>query len=335
MSLTDKLARSTVESSKFQQQWQTHLNMFGSLLEPMFRDDCTAKVKLVDALNHLSQQKLGPAFKIINKLMLSCKTNEDKMGILFFAGLSCEYAMDREGAMECYRQCLRYQPSFYLPYLRQAKLCFISKDLDSAEENFHLAAACMDKEGPIPNGDQILASILVNDSRILIAMHRYQEAIAAADRAASLPGQDPSMIHTTKAMAYAGMDDAQSCRQELDWLRKNTPQSAVSLEPVIQGILDGLDTQYRVTGISAEAIESFWVWMAENGASLSTQAPALIADKIRTIFPALTFTPDLTVEGNKITLKDGYNATLMEGYRKLIEAIPQNLKETLKFIQTR
>lgn len=335
MSLTDKLAHSTVESEKFKQQWQVHLNMFGSLLEPMFREDDAARVKLADALNHLSRQKLGPAFKIINKLMLSCKTNEDKMGILFFAGLSCEYAADLEGAMECYRQCLKYKPSFYLPYLRQAKLCFAKKALEEAEENFRLAADHIQKSAPVPNADQILCSILINDARLLLTMHRYQESLAAVDSAASLPCQDPAMIHSTKAMAYAGMDDAEAARQELDWLREHSPQAAAALDLVIQGILDGKDTHYRVTGICSEAIDAFWAWMEVNRESLSGQASGLIADEIRKIFPALTFTPDLTVEGNKITLKDGYNATLMEGYGKLIDAMPKNLKETLEFIQTR
>ena len=335
MSLSDKLARNTVDSQKFQQQWQTHLNMFGPLLAPMFAEDCASKIKLVDALNHLSQRKLGPAFRILNKLMLSCKTSEEKMGMLFFAGLSCEYAMDLPGARECYSQCIKYQPPFYLPYLRQAKLSFADRDFDAAEENFRQAAASIDSSEAFVNSEQIHAAVLVNDSRCLIAMHRYQEALLALNRAASIPGQEPSVIRSSKAMAYAAMGDEASCREELAWLQEHAPQVSASVEPVIQGILEGRDSQYRVREISREAIEAFWDWMLKNGSAIEKQPEGPISEKIQTVFPELSFTPDLHAEGRKITLKDSYNATLMEGYELLIEAMPQELKATWQFCQVR
>ena len=66
--LADKMAEKSFKSAAFQKSWQVHMNAFGPILEPAFKENYQARVHLTAALNEISGGKLKKGFEKLKKI---------------------------------------------------------------------------------------------------------------------------------------------------------------------------------------------------------------------------------------------------------------------------
>ena len=61
--LADKLAKKSFMSEAVQKSWKVHMDMFGPILEPAFKEDYQSKVHLGAALNLISRKDVKKGFE--------------------------------------------------------------------------------------------------------------------------------------------------------------------------------------------------------------------------------------------------------------------------------
>ena len=329
MSLSEKMADKALNMAAVKKKWRAYMKEFGPLLKDMFAEDGPSRIRLIQALDHLSQRKFEQAREELTALEKFSKTTEDICGIHFFLGFVWQLRQKRTEAIDEYTQCVELQPDFYLPYLRLGILLYLNQEFDDAEENFCAALTCFERADQGENAAAGQIKCLLNHSRSLITIHRYREAIAEMDKAKQIRGSDSDLFRQSRIMAYAALGEEEACKAELASLDEESDMIRMMAEK----ILSGKDTHYAVSGIDEAYIPAFWDWFCQQEQFLD--AAREIGEKLKPLFPEIRFEPLVSVYENHVTVQDLYNATLMEGYRLLLEAAPAKLMEEWSFTQIR
>ena len=84
--LAEKFARKSFESAGIQKSWQVHMQAFGPILEPAFRENFQARIHLTNALNHISTRDIRTGLKKLRLVEKFCETDADKAAWLFLHG---------------------------------------------------------------------------------------------------------------------------------------------------------------------------------------------------------------------------------------------------------
>ena len=332
----DLAAQTAFESQTVQQSWRVHLQAFGPILEPAFASDPQSRIDLTDALNRLSRQDLQGAMDRLRPLQQRCETDADCAAWLFFVGMCFELAGDTENMVQFYTRAGEFGHRFYLPYAKLARLYYESREFEGAEANFRLAMECLDPAGELRQ-KMTLAGLESNLARCLLAMHRYDEALALLER---VEEAFPKMkgVTDTRAMVYAAMGDEAHCAEALDRLRAGDAEAAGPVERAARAILDGTDSHYRVLPADEDRLAAFWPWFCSQESKLRREDPEMLRQqlmqKLRPVFPDAAGT-DVAVRetetGRTVELATGCSRTLEAGLARLLALRPAELEPDWSF----
>ena len=123
-SLSEHMARAAFEKPAVAEQWQFYLRMFGPILSPAWPDSFTARIHLINALNHIGRQEADQARKLMATLERSCGIPGDPERALmhFLTGLLANRMGNDEEAMAAWCACARCNPPFTMPSFKAAVL---------------------------------------------------------------------------------------------------------------------------------------------------------------------------------------------------------------------
>ena len=343
----DKMAEKSFNSPKFQKSWQVHMNAFGPILEPAFKENYQARVHLTAALNEISGGKLKQGFEKLRKLGDTCVTNEDKAAWLFFMGLCFKMAGETGSMFRYYGMAEEMGHKFYLPYLEMAKAAHGEAVFDDAAGYYFKAMQCLeesenDKFFGVHSKNTLLASVGTNFASCLTMMHKYDAAEAELARAEELLPTQPGRS-ATKAILYAAMGRAEDVASCLEALKSEAPMMLAQTQKMTDEILTGKHAHFAAIEPADGEIENFWAWFCENEEKLRAFIESgetdgffkLIQPALAKPFPFINRTPELGIEKKdgktEVSLVDFYTVSLAEGYKKLIEACPEAVKEHWSF----
>ena len=232
-SLAEKLARKSFESAAIQQSWQVHLNAFGPMLRDSFPENYLAKTHLCAALNRISRRDGEGGRAKLAELTKHLELPMDHAAYHFFTALSFEAEGNMGDALTRYRQCCGYEPDFYMPWVKLAKLSQTAQDYDAAEKGWCKAVSL----APTPAHKAVF---LTNLCGCLTCMKKLDEACTALMESRRLapvqPGRD-----AVAAIYYAARGDAENAENCLSWVEKDNPALCRSTRAVVEKILSGED----------------------------------------------------------------------------------------------
>lgn len=162
-----------------QKSWDFHLKFFEPIMENVFIFDILTKIHFIDALNKLSQKSATESLSILkNYVFQNCKSNEEKAAYYFFVSIANEFLGHKDECIKTLLESSKYEPNFYLVYLKLAKFAHADAVLDFAEENYIKAINCLnDRFFPIEDYNKTFSSVYSNFASCLTMMHRYTEAL--------------------------------------------------------------------------------------------------------------------------------------------------------------
>lgn len=335
-SLADKLAQKSFSSPEIKKSWAVHMKAFGPILKPAFADNYQARVHLCAALNHISSKNLPQALLKLNGLQKYLVTDADKAAFLFCMGLFCETAGKPEQMLELYSQANAFGHTFYLPYLKVAKLHMDSRSYDSAEENYRAAIGCFTATGPDDQEKLILGSAYTNLASCLIMMHRYEEAANALDTSRSLYPDAPGRA-APQAILHAVRGEKEQVEQCLATLKTHAPAAHDAIQKSTAQILSGTEPQFFTVPLEEARITAFWSWFSQCETDLKEKLDredyetvmSSIASHLLETFPFLEEAPYTALGKNQkgyvIQLKDHYAVAIIDAYRKLLDACPEDV----------
>ena len=341
-SLADKMAQKSFFSDQFQKSWQVHKKAFGPILEPAFSENYQAKVHLCAALNHISTRALPQALLKLKQLEKHLNTDADKAAFLFFLGLYCETAGQKEQMAALYTNANSFGHRFYLPYLKVAKYAMDTHDYDKAETNYRAAIACFQATGLSEQDKPLLGSAHTNLASCLTMMHRYEEADAALETSRSLYPNAPGRA-AVEATLFAVRGDREQALARLEALKAFSPQGYDLIKEGIDKILSGTDPMFFPAAVEEDRIHAFWGWFAETSDDLKAKLDreeydsviSLVANKLLETFPFLEEPPYVALGRNDagyvLEWKDLYAVGIMDAYQKLLDACPEDISARWQF----
>lgn len=342
--IADKMAQKSFFSPQVRNSWNVHMKAFRPILEPAFVDDYQAKVHLCAALNHISNRNVPQGIQKLKKVAEFCETDADKTALLFFLGLACEMAGNREVMVEHYAAANAYGHRFYLPYMKVAKYHLETCDYLPAEENYRAAIGCFDGTGLSSQDKLLLGSAYTNLASSLAMMHRYEEAEDALATSRNLYPDAPGRA-AVEALLWAVRSEAEKVEDCLNTLKANVPQAWESVAKSTRQILAGTDPVFFEVPLDEEKIAQFWNWFASFGPQLKQLLDrqeydtgiSAVAQQLLATFPFVEETPYVSLGKNEkgyvLELKDLYAVALEAGYRRLLEVCPEEIKEVWQFAQ--
>ncbi len=320
--------------------WEIHRQAFGPILEPAFIENQQVRIPLIAALNKISRRDTKEGLKILKTLEEHCIYDEDKAAWSFFVGLAYEMAGEREKMIKWYKRAGEYGHRFYLPYAKIAKHAHMSAHFDEALENYALAVDCVLR---LPEDERELAvvgSSYANMVSCLTMMHRYDEAEKAWIKAQKYPLQPGA--DATAAILYAAMDNEEKVEYYIEELKVEFPVWVSNTVVMTGQILSGAHPHFCHIPTEPEIIENFWAWFSENENELlfglmtgSASVISSFTEQLKPLFPYVEREPKFTVHGEgkraQVIFYDYYAIALHFGYKELIAACPQDLRERWSF----
>lgn len=341
-SIADKLAQKSFASPEIKKSWAVHMQAFGPILKPAFAEDYQARVHLCAALNHISNKNLPQALLKLNGLQKRLETDADKAAFLFCMGLFFETAGKAEEMIALYTQCNSFGHKFYLPYLKVAKFHLDCCSYDEAEANYRAAIGCFEATGIDGQDKLILGSAYANLSSCLIMMHRCEEADNALATSRSLYPDAPGRA-APESILHALRGETAELEACLNTLKAHAPAAYDSIKKSTGKILDRTDPLFFAVPVEEEKITAFWNWYAESSDNIHKKLDAqeydagisAIAAQLLEAFPFLEEAPYVALgkndRGYVIQLKDMYATGVMDAYRKLLNACPEDVKARWQF----
>ncbi len=346
-SVKDKIAEKTVQTDSYQASWAVHTKAFGPILEPAFREDHEARVRLVAALNRLSRGELQPALDGLMSLKDRCKTRADFAALLFFLGLTAEYGGDKDAVVYYYQEANSYGHDFYMPYLRLAKIAHRDGVFDVAEANYSNAIDCLlssdgiGREGApaVRSGmEREGASALCNYISCLTMMHRYDDAMEALKLLNRLPYLKGK--YSAEAILYAAMGDGDRVAHCLISMERTEADLLADTRRTTHEILAGKHSYFTVLPVDTEGVDAFWSWLGRHEQELLAyleqeafgEAFVLVQDRLRPLIAFQKREPELAFSRQEdgrycITLADFYCLSLEAFYQALNDRLPAALAE--------
>lgn len=334
--LGDKMAKKAFFSADFQRQWAVHMAAFGPILGPAFPEDYPSRVHLMAALGRISRRDLRGGLEKLEQLRDKCETNADKAAWLFFTGLCYDLAGRQEQMLSYYREAGEYNHSFYMPYLKMAKVWQQSCLYDRAEENYRSAIGCFNGTGLSDEDKRILGAAYTGLATTLTMMHRYEEAQDALRISRQL-WPDAAGRSAAEAVLYAALGREEQAEESLRILEGHAPQVYPQVRDLAHRILDGTEHLFCSVEMAKEDLAYFWEWFLENGEYLEAKLDReefegiteLVDEQLNDLLPFAEqgLETDILLEedGFCLLLPDYYAVALTEGYQQLLAAKPEGL----------
>ena len=261
---------------------------------------------------------------------------------MFFFGLCFEVMGEKDRMLACYNASGEYGHSFYLPYLKIAKSAHSDSVYDVAEQNYRSAISCYDGIALSERDKVILASAYSNLAACLTMMHRYSDAEnALATSAAILPQQQGR--DATQAILYAAMGNEVEAAKCIENLKLQLPTLVSPTQQNISKILNGTHPHFHIVEINHDNINRFWQWFKDHAPEIASHAERGSYDEIlsslqvqlASVFPFMERPCELGIMpqeyGYEITFADFYMVSLQNGYKQLIAACPEVLRQQWHF----
>lgn len=212
------------------------MQAFGPILGPAFIDNFEARIHLTAALNNFSRKEIKSGFTKMALIKDMCSCDEDCAAWFFFMGLGFEVSGMEEEMLRYYRECIKYEPHFSLPYLMIAKCAHKRADFDYAEENYIKAISYIENENLPPQTRLVLASVYTNYFSCLTSMGKYSAAEAALKRSEELLPVYPQRLHYA-CILYAYMENSEKLSEYLEKLKNSNTELYKSTKDYIDGLI--------------------------------------------------------------------------------------------------
>lgn len=342
MSFLDSMAKKAFEKEDIQQSWRVHLQAFGPILEPAFREDYASRIHLTAALGRISRNDIRGGLDKLMPLRKALKNDADRAAWLFFLGLAFEQAGDIRNTLECYQQANAYEHRFYLPYLKVARYAYEDMAYEASARNYRKAISCFDGTGLGEQEKTIVASAYTNLASCLTLMHRFDEAHQALDTSRQIVPDAAGRLGT-EAILYAAQGKQTQAQQCLDQLEQSMPDSAAAVHEAVDPILNGSNPHFFLQPIDSDKLDTFWNWFSRTESSIREQiqkgegenALQQICDQLHLIFPFLDRAPWVGYqkeEKDTLILEDYFSVSLESGYRQLLACRPESINQIWNFI---
>ena len=340
-SIADKKAQKALNDPQFQKNWASHMKSFGPILKDAFAEDPASRVALCAALTHITAKKQPQALLKLNSLQKSLVTDADKAAFFFAMGLFCEYVGKFDEMAALYNQANDLHHRFYLPYLKAGKYALDTRDYGTAEKNYRAAIPCFGI-APTDKEKQLLASAHTNLASCLIMMHRPQEADRALEASRTLMPLFPGRS-APEAILHALRGETAPMMSALDALKTMAPFAYDAIKKSCDRILAGTEPQFFSVPVRDENITAFWNWFSGSEADLLsklekqdyTAVMTSVGEHLLEAFPFLEQRPTTALgkndRGYVIQLKDMYATGVIDAYRKLLAACPEDIKSRWLF----
>ena len=338
-SMPKKIKEKLMASDDYAASLAVHMKAFGPILALAFAHDEVAKVKLVAALNHISRREIQRGEALLEELKIACKTNQDIGAWHFFSGVAKEMLGDVQGVKQCYTDACLYQPNFYLPYLKLAKIYHNEGDFAMALSAYQSTLITLPQEAS--DADQqtqkIISSVCCNMASVLTMMHEYDKAAEALALSVEIEPVNP-MRQATYAILYAARGDATGAQTCIDAMKNHyhptVKDMAQPTEAQVTQILQGKHPQFAPQSLSPQAVADFWGWIAEAYGDFCQEGYDRVKMRIEAalgcVFPFMHRPMVQSFSYSEtgclsLTLCDRYAVALTEGYEILKNAIPAHL----------
>lgn len=237
------------ESAEFalRQSWEIHRQAFGPILEPAFAENTQVRIKLINALNHISRRDINRGIEILKEIHPYCQYDEDRAAWAFFVGLCFEMAGAQAQMLEWYEKAGQIGHRFHLPYLKLAKAAHTSAQFEKAASYYKVAIGCLLELSEQDADEVMLGSACTNLTSCLTMLHRYPEAEAAWSQAQKYPLQPGA--DATAAILYAAMGDAEKTAEYIRRLGEQNPAWVPQTQEMTQQILAGLHPAFPGSSI--------------------------------------------------------------------------------------
>lgn len=330
-SFAEKMARKAFDDPKFQQSWQVHMGAFGPVLESSFREDCTARVHLCAALNHISRRESDAGAKKLELLIPRCKTETDRAAVAFFYGLSHQMAGEETAMIVCYREAVDLGLRFYIPFMKLAKVYQGWLMYDKAAKYYRGAIACFDGMGLGAGEKVILGSAYAGLATCLTMMHRYSDAERTLETSRVVCPDGPGRS-AVEAILYAVLGKREAAQTALQVLLTHAPQVYEQTRSTVRRILAGEEPMFCEMEPDPEKLGDFWVWFAQNEDSFTED---VLNERYNALFPEAEGELRVELSGGCIRFPDHYIAALTRLCRELLACCPQQLRQRWTFESVR
>ncbi len=317
--------------------WEVHRQAFGPILEPAFTENKEVRIHLTAALNLISRREVKKGYDILMSIKKHCLYDDDKAAWNFFMGLCFEFMGSKTEMAKWYEKANSYSHSFYLPYLKLAKLYHTEAKFEDAERNYLLSIDCLENASEEYKDRVVLGSAYVNLTSCLTMMHRYKAAVVNYRKALTFPIQ--SGTSATGAILYAAMGNVKEVERFLSIVIKEVPALYNHTKKMTDEILERKHPHFSPMSIDESSIIGFWQWFSENTEgvkSADAEVCKILGCKIKEVFSFLEREPRFIIakENNKckIIFSDFYAMALNIGYKELINRCPDEILKEFGFI---
>lgn len=323
----DKLAEKTFHSKKIQESWQGHMDAFGPILEPAFREDYQSRIHLCAALNLISNRKIRQGLEKLSMLEEKCLCDADWAAYYFFHAVAAELSSGQpEKIVEYYTKAGEYHHKFYLPYFKLARYAHFAADFDAGEKWYWKTISCLENRNMTQKEAHALASSYSNLCSCLTMMHRYEEALTALERSKQAFDRLPTR-YASEAMLYAAMGEPEKVEQVTALIKKQAPGYLEPTEDMTNQILSGTHAHFTELPIEEEKIKNFWTWFRAE--EVTEEA---LNRELLNVFPFMQRHLRPRIENNTIFLRDFYVKALSHGYQILLSARPEDISSEFQII---
>ena len=217
----------------FQNSWDTHMAAFGPILAPAFKDNFEAKIHLTAALNNISRREFEKCFIKLNILKDMCSSDEDCAAWFFCMGLAFEFSGMKDEMLRYYNECVKYEPSFSLPYLMIAKCSHAEGNPAFAEKYYEKAVHFLEEEHLPTQTPRIISSVYVNYFSCLTSIGKYSEAETYLKESEEIFQDFPERLHYA-AILYAYMGNNKKYNEYMLLLEKENPNLYKTTKKLIE-----------------------------------------------------------------------------------------------------
>ena len=342
MTFADKLAKKAFHSAVIQNSWQTHMRVFGPILEPAFAGQYRVRIELTGALNHINRGELKKALVKLEALKPNCISPPDYAAWYYFVGLCMELAGRKEEMLYYYQEAGDYGHTYFLPYLKIAKAAHSDAAFASAEMNYKQGVHCLTLNPPDEQNRSILGSAYTNYASCLTMMHRYEEAEELLRKADDILPEQKGRA-AAEAILAAAEGDGERARNAVEKLAADASSSYETTKVMVERILNKEHPHFTSIEVNPKEVEAFWVWFKKEEAVLQKKLKQedyqavlqMLQQKMKEVFPFMERDPEIGIEPEgslyKITLADLFVRSLTSGYQELINAMPQSLAAHWRF----
>ena len=316
---------SEFDKEAFLKAWDFYKRLYGPIMEPAFKTDEQARLKLIYALNRMHGKQLNEAIAHLEDIRERCCYNEDWAAWSFFVGLCFDMAGDTEHMLHCYNACISYEPAFYMPYLKAAVAEHHAADFEAAAEHYCLCLERLSENPDVPGWEEKQAVAYSSLISCLTMMHRYSEA----ERLFKQAGVGSADFAAVGAVLYAAMGNRPKANVQLARVEIQDEEQAAHVRSLVDEILEGKDAHFHPLPVDDEKIAAFWQHF-ESAEGVNTEE---LAQQLADLFPFLERAVEIELkpEEKKIIFRDRFAMSLQYGYGKLLAACPQSIKASWSF----